>query len=171
MKIAIEMARTVGATAYTNRHYPDRPTHTFNVDQLERFAELVRADERARMAEQPAQQEPVAWICEGSSSDEKHAIDYWSEDVDALPIGTQLYTSPPAQQEPFTYYRHYDGGLQDWPDEKTIPLYTAPPVQRTFVGLTNKDLQPIADEYRILFGGWVEDFARAIEAKLMEKNT
>ena len=46
MKTVIEMARSVGATAYTNRHYPDRPTHTFNVDQLEDFAEIVRAAER-----------------------------------------------------------------------------------------------------------------------------
>jgi len=45
-----------------------------------------------------------------------------------------------------------------------------PTAQRTWVGLTNNELQPIADEYRILFGGWVEDFARAIEAKLKEKN-
>ena len=45
------------------------------------------------------------------------------------------------------------------------------PPQRTWVGLTNNELQPIADEYRILFGGWVEDFARAIEAKFKEKNT
>ena len=45
-----------------------------------------------------------------------------------------------------------------------------PPAQRTWVGLTNNELQPIADEYRILFGSWVEDFARAIEAKLKEKN-
>jgi hypothetical protein len=42
--------------------------------------------------------------------------------------------------------------------------------QRTWVGLTNNELQPIADEYRILFGSWVEDFARAIEAKLKERN-
>jgi hypothetical protein len=42
---------------------------------------------------------------------------------------------------------------------------------REWVGLTNNELQPIADEYRILFGGWVEDFARAIEAKLREKNS
>ena len=40
----------------------------------------------------------------------------------------------------------------------------------TWVGLTNNELQPIADEYRILFGSWVEDFARAIEAKLRSKN-
>ena len=43
--------------------------------------------------------------------------------------------------------------------------------QRTWAGLTDEELQPIADEYRILFGSWVEDFARAIEAKLKEKNT
>ena len=43
--------------------------------------------------------------------------------------------------------------------------------KREWVGLTNNELQPIADEYRILFGGWVEDFARAIEAKLKEKNS
>ena len=47
----------------------------------------------------------------------------------------------------------------------------AQPVPRRWVGLTNNELQPIADEYRILFGSWVEDFARAIEAKLKEKNT
>ena len=41
------------------------------------------------------EQEPVAWICEGSSSDEKHAIDYWPKDLDAIPIGTMLYTHPP----------------------------------------------------------------------------
>jgi hypothetical protein len=42
--------------------------------------------------------------------------------------------------------------------------------KKPWVGLTNNELQPIADEYRILFGSWVEDFARAIEAKLREKN-
>lgn len=43
--------------------------------------------------------------------------------------------------------------------------------QRTWVGLTDEELQPIADEYRILFGGWVKDFARVIEDKLKDKNT
>ena len=55
-------------------------------------------------------------------------------------------------------------------EQVVTPLYTTPP-QRTWVGLTNNDLQPIAEEYRILFGSWVHDFARAIEAKLKEKNT
>jgi nicotinamidase-related amidase len=39
--------------------------------------------------------EPVAWVCEGISSDEKHSIDYQQEDIDALPVGTMLYTTPP----------------------------------------------------------------------------
>ena len=49
-------------------------------------------------APKPAQQEHVAWVCEGSSSDEKHAIDYWPGDVDDLPIGTKLYTRPQARE-------------------------------------------------------------------------
>jgi len=80
----------------------------------------------------------------------------------------------PAQQEPVAWYRDEDGiriyyESKVWDD--ATPLYTSPPAQRTWVGLTNNELQPIADEYRILFGGWVEDFARAIESKLREKNT
>ena len=50
-----------------------------------------------------------------------------------------------------------------------LALSSLPP-KRTWVGLTNNDLQPIADEYQILFGSWVHDFARAIEAKLKQKN-
>jgi hypothetical protein len=40
-------------------------------------------------------EKPVAWVCEGISSDEKHSIDYQQEDIDALPVGTMLYTTPP----------------------------------------------------------------------------
>jgi hypothetical protein len=46
MDKTIEMAREVKATAYTNRHYPDRTTYTFGPEQLKAFADLVRADER-----------------------------------------------------------------------------------------------------------------------------
>jgi hypothetical protein len=52
MRTTIDMAREAEATRYVNRHYPDRPTHTFTVDQLAQFVALVRADERARMCEQ-----------------------------------------------------------------------------------------------------------------------
>jgi hypothetical protein len=50
MRDTIGMAREVKATAYTNRHYPDRTTYTFGPEQLEAFADLVRADEREACA-------------------------------------------------------------------------------------------------------------------------
>jgi hypothetical protein len=50
MDKTMDMAREVKATAYTNRHYPDRTTYTFGPDQLKAFAELVRADEREACA-------------------------------------------------------------------------------------------------------------------------
>jgi len=52
MKTVIEMAREAGFT---------EGELAFMGDNFIRLVELVRADERARMAEQPAQQEPVAW--------------------------------------------------------------------------------------------------------------
>jgi|GEM_PF-2976009 len=48
------------------------------------------------------------------------------------------------------------------------PNYVAP--QRTWVGLTEEDLKPICDEWRIVYGAWTHDFAREIEAKLKDKN-
>jgi hypothetical protein len=46
MDKTLDMAREVKATAYTNRHYPDRTTYTFGPEQLKAFEALVRADER-----------------------------------------------------------------------------------------------------------------------------
>jgi len=53
-------------------------------------------------------------------------------------------------------------------DESCRPLYTIP--QRTWVALTEEDLKPICDEWRIVYGAWMDDFARDIEAKLKDKN-
>jgi hypothetical protein len=46
----IRMAREAGATPYTSRHYPDRTTHTFGPEALERFVALGAAAERERFA-------------------------------------------------------------------------------------------------------------------------
>ena len=43
--------------------------------------------------------------------------------------------------------------------------------QRQWVGLTEEDLKLLSAEWRIVYGAWMDDFARAIEAKLKEKNT
>jgi hypothetical protein len=46
---------------------------------------------------QRGEPEPVAWVCEGFGK-AKHAIDYIQKDVDALPIGTMLYTALPKRE-------------------------------------------------------------------------
>jgi len=45
------------------------------------------------------------------------------------------------------------------------------PLRRPWVGLTEEELKPICDEWRIVYGAWMKDFARDIEIKLKEKNT
>jgi hypothetical protein len=42
--------------------------------------------------------------------------------------------------------------------------------QRTWVDLTEEDLKPLSDKWRIVYGGRVKDFAKEIEAKLKDKN-
>ena len=96
--------------------------------------------------EQPAQQEPVAWVCEGSEPDEKHGIDYWPGDVDDLPIGTQLYTSPPTLSLAQRQARSAD----------------------TWVGLTDEEID---ETHETKVWDARRSYARAIEAKLKEKNT
>lgn len=46
----------------------------------------------------PAQQEPVAWVCNGTNG--HHDIDFFEEDVDSISVGTQLYTTPPQRKPP-----------------------------------------------------------------------
>jgi hypothetical protein len=58
MRDTIDMAREVKATAYTNRHYPDRTTYTFGPEQLKAFEALVRADERS------VEREACAGVCD-----------------------------------------------------------------------------------------------------------
>ena len=83
----------------------------------------------------------------------------------------------PAQQEPVleTVYEtivHWDegGGKRSRRElaRRIVALFTAPP-QRTWVGLTDEDIEIAFDDTQE--GGGFDDFARAIEAKLKEKNT
>ena len=54
----------------------------------------------------------------------------------------------------------------------TQPTYYIPNKdERTWVGLTEEDLKLLSAEWRIVYGAWMDDFARDIEAKLKEKNT
>ena len=51
-----------------------------------------------------------------------------------------------------------------------IPLYTAPP-KREWVGLTDEEIKSICDEWKIMYGGYLDGFAKFTESKLKEKNT
>lgn len=88
----------------------------------------------------------------------------------------RLHAAPPKQQEqePFGYF-HYDLGLELWQETGTgdgKPLYAAPPKQ-PWVGLTDEE---IIDVLHPLVMADISDeatdyeIARAIEAKLKEKN-
>jgi len=43
-------------------------------------------------------------------------------------------------------------------------------LHKPWVGLTEEDLKLLSAEWRIVYGAWMDDFARDIEAKLKEKN-
>jgi len=42
--------------------------------------------------------------------------------------------------------------------------------KKEWVGLTEEDLKLLSAEWRIVYGAWMDDFAREIEAKLKERN-
>ena len=80
----------------------------------------------------------------------------------------------PAQQEPFGYFR-YDLRLDAWVQNRAgiqgTPFYTSPPAQRTWVDLTDEEIQTewvLTPQNDKAEGIW---FGRRIEAKLKEKNT
>jgi len=74
------------------------------------------------------------------------------------------------KDEPVAWEQFYpDIGKPQIAFNAEVVGYVAP--QRTWLGLTEEDLKPICDEWRIVYGAWMDDFARDIEAKLKEKNT
>ena len=83
------------------------------------------------------EQEPVAWVC---MQGEKHDIDFDQIEIDAIPVGEMLYTTPP---------------------------------QRTWVGLTDEEIDIAwrSVDHTIPYAQFRIDVAKAIEAKLKEKQT
>ena len=87
----------------------------------------------------------------------------------------------PAQQEPVAWMVYTKDGQSVYvtdnstaiqADQRALALYTAPPAQRPWVGLTDEEVEEVwhrveASDFRDV----VQPFARAIEAKLKEKNT
>ena len=103
----------------------------------EALAQERSSDEQPSPVAEPRKQEPVAWVCYGAPG--KRDIDFEEADINGLPIGTLLYTSPPAQ--------------------------------RTWVGLTDEELRQVWYDDAPVEGGTYIDKLRQVEAKLKEKNT
>ena len=99
------------------------------------------------LADQPAQQEPVAWM--------------YPDDYERMTTSETFCT---------VYSVEVGSATRG---ETTVALYTSPPslslAQRTWVGLTTQEVQEIHDTYHKRMGP--QEFAQSIEAKLKEKNT
>jgi hypothetical protein len=131
-------------------------------------------------------QEPVATVTSESGNPDV-TMSWWHEP--ALPVGTKLYTTPPAQpapvQEPVAWLQiglapFHDGDViartskpKAWNPEwwRFEPLYTTPPAAPV-QGLVNQraltvdELITLEQKHRRH-----EDLSRAIEQRLKEKNT
>ena len=138
---------------------------------------------REALAEQPAQQEPVAWMDIDENGTFSH-LRYWSESDNRHEVA--LYTSPPAQQEPvalkqgecwpedvmqmWDYYRREiaNGNTgsepRDWFESLAeMRLVDTPPAQRK--PLTDEEIYKIAND--LFYGNGPCDtlaMCRAIEA-------
>ena len=132
-------------------------------------------DEKVIIALREALAKPDFWEGYVPEPDKRQqALDKKAENARELGLDYE-----PAQQEPVAYIHrqgnHYevserflsdDEKSRGWTEE---PLYTSPPAQRTWVGLTDEDKQIAFDDTQEGGGFW--EFADAIEAKLKEKNT
>ena len=109
------------------------------------------------------EQEPVAW--EGGEGWESLAWELCADENGEDSCNELIWEGGPIPEPWGDRWMKYEEEAK-----RLIALvqkHTTPPQRKP---LTDEELQPIADEYRILFGSWVTDFARAIEAKLKEKN-
>jgi hypothetical protein len=96
---------------------------------------------------QPAQ-EPVAWVCFGEPG--KRDIDFEEADINGLPIGTLLYTAPPATQPKQEPWREsasdYERGVIDGRQmqaQSSVDKAVNAMTQRPWVGLTYEDCDEV----------------------------
>jgi hypothetical protein len=112
-------------------------------------AKLAQAALKEALAEQPAQQEPVA----GKGKELSERLKLCARNVAFVAAG-RVDMSSAAMQEMFALIDQVCVGID------------SPPAQRTWVVLTDQERDDLLDNYIT-----AEGRARAIEAKLKEKNT
>ena len=128
-------------------------------------AKLAQADIREALAEQPG----IECDCETATSPDGSRLTKCGSDQMRLAAQEgHAFRKQPAQQEPFGYFR-YDLRLDAWVQNRAgtqgTPFYTSPPAQRTWVSLTDDDIEFLRHE--LVIG---RNDIKTIEAKLQEKN-
>ncbi len=147
MRTTVEMAREAG----WDDHHAEFDT------RLKRFAELVRADERARMAEQPAQQEPVAYGMWDTMLGKGNRMMMVRLDKGQDGCTVPLYTSPqPAQQRsisdmkfggcPFCGSQSCVAGQCQRPARTALEQKLAEQIKRELVGEQPAQQEPVAKD-------------------------
>lgn len=107
----------------------------------------------------------------------------WDYSDDAAITALRQALEQPAKQQEVVAYLVYDFGaesqylafdeeLGDMDGCKVTPLYEHPPASKPWVGLTDEQIVQLSLEWPAETNDWAShiDFARAIEAKLKEKN-
>jgi hypothetical protein len=132
--------------------------YTIIVPHLEAFAKLVREDALAQPAPVRDTEAHYKAVVEGVQK-----------------LFNDKRTQPAPVQEPVGWMEMVVANLvrEGVNKHKARALaehfYTTPP-QRTWVGLTEEDLKILSTEWRIVYGAWMDDFARDIETRLKDKN-
>ena len=140
-----------------------------------------------KAAEMMAYEVPLHELLEGVPENARLVID--SEDgmsTSFIPVGLYCKRAASAlrqalaqpEQEPVAWFqveKDADGSnryiqISETDPEFYVPLYTAPP-KREWVGLTDEEIEELAKWADKHAAPWHLEFAKAIEAKLKEKNT
>jgi len=148
-------------------------------NHLQSVVEKLDEALNAPLAEQPAQQEPVAlfkWLPEGATHIGRISVRTAAGGSLAMTTYAFKYDSEVLK----VYVTDNDNEYPGWRDAKdcffhlnfpVLPLYTSPPAQRPWVGLTHEEAEEVwkrveASDFRDV----VQPFARAIEAALRSRN-
>jgi len=138
------------------------------------FGGIIRKEERNNFIDfakliaeksKKEQDEPVAWFRKENGENIYYATKAWD---DCLPLYTT--TQPKQEQgEPYGYFRYdirLDAWVQSRDNNKGVAFYTKPQTKE-WVSLTNEQIVDLV----IKNAGFPTKLAKAIEAKLKEKNT
>jgi hypothetical protein len=140
--------------------------------QLERIAREALADHAMRETQRLGQEieQKIGCVnhdCDQCKAQPERLAELGWQEIDCPICGGGARAFPKPEQEPVAWMDKYGEIYKDVPEVLSTdkPLYTSPP-QRTWVGLTEQDLDYLCN---LAYTG-DEEFALAVQAKLMEKN-